>query len=100
MTPPSASSSTKSTFNSSDLPLRIYESALAQPQDANNTKAAPFLELGYTVETGEAERIAVDGAVKAVAGGGEGGGEQDDVGDEGCELDSTWTSDCLGRNQE
>ncbi|KAG7580016.1 hypothetical protein FFLO_00224 [Filobasidium floriforme] len=83
MTPPSASSSTKSTFNSSDLPLRIYESALAQPQDANNTKAAPFLELGYTVETGEAERIAVDGAVKAVAGGGEGSGEQDGVGDEG-----------------
>jgi hypothetical protein len=51
------------------------------------------LELGYTVETGEAERIAVDGAVKAVAGGGEGSGEQDGVGDEGCESGIDFVAD-------
>jgi len=58
--------------------LRIYESALAQDQEH-------FLELSYTIETGEAERIAVDGAAKA------GGGDDDEeAGDEGRQCTSSF----------
>jgi COP9 signalosome complex subunit 6 len=43
-----------------DLPLTLYESALIEGKDAEG--GAKFVRLEYGVETGEAERIAVDGA--------------------------------------
>ncbi|KAI9636499.1 uncharacterized protein MKK02DRAFT_45203 [Dioszegia hungarica] len=43
-----------------DLPLTLYESALSEGKDAE--AGAKFVKLDYGVETGEAERIAVDGA--------------------------------------
>jgi COP9 signalosome complex subunit 6 len=43
-----------------DLPLTLYESALSEGKSADG--GARFVKLEYGVETGEAERIAVDGA--------------------------------------
>ncbi|KAJ9112465.1 hypothetical protein QFC20_002253 [Naganishia adeliensis] len=55
-----------------EIPVRIFESALGANDDLNiggdaitTTRGFQFIELKYTVETGEAERIAVDGAAKA-----------------------------------
>lgn len=46
---------------STNLPVKIYEFAVA------STSSAEFAEVDYVIETGEAERIAVDGA--AIGGG-------------------------------
>jgi COP9 signalosome complex subunit 6 len=89
LTPPESKTSTPA---SSDLPLKIYESALSVTNPDVATEASgtsrsnakdKFVELGYTVETGEAERIAVDGAAKATGSGARDG--EHDGGDEGCE---------------
>ncbi|WVQ75396.1 hypothetical protein IAR50_005016 [Cryptococcus sp. DSM 104548] len=49
------------------LPLNIYESAeiaVTEGAEAAEGGDIKFVELGYGIETGEAERIAVDGVVK------------------------------------
>ncbi|KAI5450033.1 hypothetical protein NCC49_003795 [Naganishia albida] len=62
-----------------EIPIRIFESALGANDDlgiggdAETTRGFQFIELNYTVETGEAERIAVDGAAKAGDDDGSGG---------------------------
>lgn len=59
---------------SQDLPVKVYE---ATPADAEVTGEGTFVELGYGIETGEAERIAVDGVSRGdIGGGNNGGGEQ------------------------
>jgi hypothetical protein len=76
-------SETSPSRTNGEIPVRIFESALGANDDLNigdeNGKANgfKFVELKYTVETGEAERIAVDGAAKA--------GEEDGSGGSACE---------------
>lgn len=76
-------SETSSSRTNGEIPVRIFESALGANDDLNigdeNGKSSgiKFVELKYTVETGEAERIAVDGAAKA--------GEEDGSGGSACE---------------
>jgi hypothetical protein len=53
---------------------------LAIADDAVTTRGFQFIELKYTVETGEAERIAVDGAAKA--------GDEDGSGGSACKRSS------------
>ncbi|KAJ9126819.1 hypothetical protein QFC24_001852 [Naganishia onofrii] len=54
-----------------EIPVRIFESALGASDNTNTDEQdvkftrTKFIELKYSVETGEAERIAVDGAAKA-----------------------------------
>lgn len=58
-----------------ELPFRVFESALAEGAAGASGDAgsnAQFVQLEYGVETGEAERIAVDGVTR---GGMEGDGE-------------------------
>lgn len=69
-----------------EIPVRIFESALGANDDLNiggdaitTTRGFQFIELKYTVETGEAERIAVDGAAKA--------GDEDGSGGSACKED-------------
>jgi len=87
LTPPENKTSAPA---SSDLPLKIYESALSltnpdvasDPNGPSESNAKDkFVELAYTVETGEAERIAVDGAAKATGSGAHEG--EHDGGDDG-----------------
>lgn len=60
-----------SDFTSQSLPLKAYEPTL---EIRDRKSRSVFIEAPYTVETGEAERIAVDWTAK--------GGE----GDNSCEL--------------
>lgn len=56
---------------SQTLPLKVYEAALAEGGKESESEGK-FVELEYGIETGEAERIAVDGvSTGAMAGGGE-----------------------------
>nr|XP_019047778.1 COP9 signalosome complex subunit 6 [Kwoniella bestiolae CBS 10118]OCF26708.1 COP9 signalosome complex subunit 6 [Kwoniella bestiolae CBS 10118] len=50
------------------LPVTIYEAALAEGGKDNSTEGK-FVELAYGIETGEAERIAVDGVSRGGMGG-------------------------------
>ncbi|WWC73242.1 uncharacterized protein I206_107208 [Kwoniella pini CBS 10737] len=50
------------------LPVKIYEAALAEGGKDEDTKGK-FVELVYGIETGEAERIAVDGVSRGGMGG-------------------------------
>lgn len=59
-----------------DLPLTIYESALSEGTDSD--AGAKFVKLDYGIESGEAERIAVDGAQRG------GGGSQDEDQGQSC----------------
>lgn len=45
---------------SQTLPFKVYEAALAEGGDESEAEGM-FVELEYGIETGEAERIAVDG---------------------------------------
>ncbi|GFZ51424.1 hypothetical protein JCM24511_09186 [Saitozyma sp. JCM 24511] len=63
-----------SSTSNQDLPVTIYESALAEGSN-DDESAGKFVELEYGIETGEAERIAVDG----VSRGDMGGGDEDSV---------------------
>ncbi|KAJ9106268.1 hypothetical protein QFC21_001413 [Naganishia friedmannii] len=62
-----------------EIPVRIFESALGVNEDTapdekiGKSTGNKFIELKYSVETGEAERIAVDGAAKAGGDDGVGG---------------------------
>ncbi|GHJ88338.1 hypothetical protein NliqN6_4740 [Naganishia liquefaciens] len=73
---PSESETSPSRTNG-EIPVRIFQSALGANDDlvdeTSNANGIKFVELKYAVETGEAERIAVDGAAKA-------GGEEDGSG--------------------
>jgi COP9 signalosome complex subunit 6 len=53
-----------------DLPVTIYESALAEGSN-DDESAGKFVELEYGIETGEAERIAGDGVSRGDTGGGD-----------------------------
>ncbi len=57
---------------SQTLPLKVYEAALAEGGKENQGEGK-FVQLEYGIETGEAERIAVDGVSR---GGLDGGGEE------------------------
>lgn len=65
-----------------EIPVRIFESALGANDDlggeTGTSNGFKFVELKYTVETGEAERIAIDGAAKA-------GGAENGSGGSACE---------------
>lgn len=50
-----------------DLPVTIYESALDNTE-TDQGGMGKFVQLSYGVETGEAERIAVDGVSRGGAG--------------------------------
>lgn len=50
------------TDDASGLPLKVYEAAIEGEE--GNVK---FAELGYGIETGEAERIAVDGVSRGTS---------------------------------
>ncbi|OWT38922.1 COP9 signalosome complex subunit 6 [Cryptococcus neoformans Bt1] len=50
------------------LPLKIYESATVTDTTGDTSGEGKFVELEYGIETGEAERIAVDGVAKGGAG--------------------------------
>lgn len=50
------------------LPLKIYESATVTDTTGEISGEGKFVELEYGIETGEAERIAVDGVAKGGAG--------------------------------
>ena len=54
------------------LPLAVYEAALPEGGKENDVEGQ-FVQLEYGIETGEAERIAVDGVSR---GGLNGGGEE------------------------
>jgi COP9 signalosome complex subunit 6 len=50
-----------------NLPLKIYESALGSDAPGESTEGdavGKLVELAYNINTGEAERIAVEGAAK------------------------------------
>jgi len=57
-----------------DLPIKIYESALSESAAEDRDPKETFVQLAYGVETGEAERIAVDGVSRG------GQGEDDESG--------------------
>lgn len=59
-----------SSTSNQDLPVTIYESALAEGSN-DGESAGKFVELEYGIETGEAERIAVDGVSRGDMGGGD-----------------------------
>lgn len=73
-----------------DLPIRVYESVveLVQGETANF-----FVPAGYRIETGEAERIAVDHASKA---GAESGGDHDSTSKflDAISFNSSWRGCC------
>lgn len=56
-----------------DLPLNLYEAALSEAKDTD--AGGKFVKLEFGVETGEAERIAVDGATRGGM-----GAQEDDQG--------------------
>jgi len=59
-----------------DLPIKIYESVLSEGAGEDGDAKGSFVQLAYGVETGEAERIAVDGVSRG------GQGEDDESGGE------------------
>ncbi|GAA5829182.1 hypothetical protein JCM11251_004152 [Rhodosporidiobolus azoricus] len=70
--PPHASSTPSS--SSKDLPLTIYESTLELVPTHPSSEPQPvFVPAAYEIETGEAERVAVDEVSKPSGGAGEGG---------------------------
>ncbi|KGB76050.1 COP9 signalosome complex subunit 6 [Cryptococcus deuterogattii R265] len=54
--------------DSQALPLKIYESATVTDTTGETSEEGKFVELEYGIETGEAERIAVDGVAKGGTG--------------------------------
>ena len=52
------------------LPLKVYEAALAEGAKQDQSDGG-FVELEFGIETGEAERIAVDGVSRGAMGGDE-----------------------------
>ncbi|WVF65711.1 hypothetical protein IAT40_000442 [Kwoniella sp. CBS 6097] len=52
-----------------NLPIKVYESALTEGNKENGLQGGQFVELEYGIETGEAERIAVDGVSRGGMGG-------------------------------
>ncbi|WVQ93357.1 hypothetical protein IAU59_000425 [Kwoniella sp. CBS 9459] len=52
-----------------NLPIRVYESALTEGKTENERHGGQLVELEYGIETGEAERIAVDGVSRGGMGG-------------------------------
>lgn len=60
--------------NTKELPFTVYEAAL--PEGDESDKEGKFVKLECGIETGEAERIAVDGVTK------DGSGEIDQSGGE------------------
>ncbi|CAD6564077.1 MAG: hypothetical protein TREMPRED_003183, partial [Tremellales sp. Tagirdzhanova-0007] len=60
---------------SQNLPLKVYEAILVEGGEKTEVKAK-FVELEYEIETGEAERIAVDGISRGAM---EGGAEDNPI---------------------
>ncbi|OCF31345.1 COP9 signalosome complex subunit 6 [Kwoniella heveanensis BCC8398] len=52
-----------------NLPIKVYESALTEGGKETGNQGGQFVELQYGIETGEAERIAVDGVSRGGMGG-------------------------------
>ena len=53
-----------------NLPLKVYEAALAEGGKQEQSEGG-FVQLEFGIETGEAERIAVDGVSRGGMGGDE-----------------------------